>query len=386
MATKRQKNKGWEYVIKRKSLLAKPLYLTFADEAEGDSYVAKLEALLDRGIVPQELFAKKSEHNTIADLIKEYLVANSVPDSDERLLNVQYARIGEAELKRIDYAWVEKWVFAMKVEYNLSPDTIRHHVGALGRCFDWAGRRNIVPLVINPIRQLPKRYAQYSDRDVAAARAFDGEHAEKSDDKRDRRLEPGEEERIRSVMARDKPSQRERPLEMNYQAAIELIFDLALESAMRMREMFSLTLDQISLEKKTIFLDKTKNGNKRQVPLSRKAIASISSYLEIVSSQSRGMAGFNHQNDLLFPWLDGFDGLSLRQTTSKLSRQFARIFDAAGCGDLRFHDLRHEATSRLFEKTNLSDFEIMKITGHSSTRMLARYGNLRASNLADRLG
>lgn len=89
---------------------------------------------------------------------------------------------------------------------------------------------------------------------------------------------------------------------------------------------------------------------------------------------------------LVFPWWrGGREDVEMRRCTSLLSRQFGRVFDAAGCGDLRFHDLRHEATSRLYERTRLSDLEIAKITGHKSLRMLARYANLRGSDLAARL-
>lgn len=45
------------------------------------------------------------------------------------------------------------------------------------------------------------------------------------------------------------------------------MFDIALETGMRMREIFTLTKDQVSLEQRTIFLDKSKNGDKRQVPI-----------------------------------------------------------------------------------------------------------------------
>ena len=51
MATKRKRNSSWEFVVRRKELLPRPLYLTFASEEEGDQYVRKLEALLDRGVV-----------------------------------------------------------------------------------------------------------------------------------------------------------------------------------------------------------------------------------------------------------------------------------------------------------------------------------------------
>ena len=71
MAGKRQRSNGWEYVIKRAGLLDKPIYLTFADEKEGDAFVAKVEKLLDKGIVPTELQAP-SRIVTIVDLVREY--------------------------------------------------------------------------------------------------------------------------------------------------------------------------------------------------------------------------------------------------------------------------------------------------------------------------
>jgi integrase len=53
--------------------------------------------------------------------------------------------------------------------------------------------------------------------------------------------------------------------------------------------------------------------------------------------------------------------------------------------NLRFHDLRHEATSRLFENTDLDLMEIRAITGHKTLQMLVRYTHLRTARLADRL-
>lgn len=386
MATKRIKGSKWEYVVKRAKLLPKPLYFVFDNEAEGDAYVAALEALLDKGVVPTELLPSAETITLLAELIQDYLTSNAVASSDAKVLNVVYARIGRTPIKSINYAWVEKWILDMKQQLNLAPGTIRHHVGALGRCFDYAGRRNMVSLVINPIRQLPKRYAQYSIRDAAVATAFNEEHTAREDEERDRRLSADEDDRIRKVMNREIVAKRERPLDMKYQGATELLYDLALETAMRMREMYSLTLPQIDLPKRTIFLDKTKNGNKRQVPLSSVAVRKIQEYIAHVEDGTRNMAGFEFEGGRFFPWWDGvLDEEVLIKLTRNLSAQFRRITSAADVQDFRFHDLRHEATSRLFERTSLSEFEIMKITGHSSTRMLRRYANLRGSNLAGKL-
>ena len=384
MATKRKRNSSWEFVVRRKGLLPRPLYLTFASEEEGDQYVRKLEALLDRGVVPDEFRRQRGELVTIEDAAREYLAVQAVPFSDKRCLAVVVGRIGTTRLTVINYNWAESWVTGLKRERNLSPSTIRHHVGTLARCFDWCTRRGVVALAVNPLRQLPKRYAAYSDSDAIAVRAVEGRA--RVDVERDRRLDSGEEPRIRAILAGKKPEARERAFDLRYLAALECLFDLALESAMRLREMYTVSKDQVSLSQRTIFLDKTKNGDKRQVPLTTVAVKVIRRYEKQVSSGKRGMEGFNFDEGLLFPWWNGEqDDVVLRNTTSMLSQQFARVFDAAGCADFRFHDLRHEATSRLFERTHLSDIEISRITGHKDPRVLRRYSNLRGSNLAAKL-
>lgn len=388
MPTKRLRLGRLEYIIKRAKLLPKPIYLVYELDQEemADAYVAKVEALLDQGIIPTELTTDTDKLELLTDLIRQYLSNNAVADSDMLILNVIYGRIGGANLKKINYAWVEDWIFKMKTELNLAPGTIRHYVGALGRCFDYAGRRNFAPLVINPIRQLPKRYAQYTEKDRSVAQAHDEGHEKRTDDERDRRLEPGEEERIRFILARGKPEGRERPMELRHQGALECVFDLALETAMRMREIYTLTLDQVSVPERTVFLDKTKNGSKRQVPLSSVAITKLREYFKHVEEGTRKMEGFTFKEGRLFPWWDGsLDKHHLHHLSMRLSVTYARAFENAGCKDFRFHDCRHEATSRFFERTQMSEFEIMKITGHSSSRMLKRYGNLRGSNLAAKL-
>jgi len=387
MPTKRIKNGKWEYTIKRKAkdILWSRSY-PLEKEKEGDAEIARIEALIDAGHIPDFVRKKEGVINTIGELIREYLTKVAVGESDRPLLGVLSGRVGEVKLTSVNYQWVEQWIRDMKVKLNLAPGTIRHHVGALGRCFDWAGRMDIAFLAVNPIRQLPKNYAQYNAHDSAATKVYDEEHEPQEDQSRDRRFMQGEEARIRAILNGEKPEGRQRPLELRYQAALEFFFVLALESGMRMKEMFTLTLDQVKVDQKTISLIKTKNGNRRQVPMTTVALAKYHEYVAHVNAQTRGMKGFNFfsSQQLLFPWWSGKKE-DLKRTTALLSRQYARIFDAAGCEDLNFHDLRHEATSRFFENSPLQEFEIMLITGHSSTRMLKRYANIRANKFVDKL-
>ena len=72
-------------------------------------------------------------------------------------------------------------------------------------------------------------------------------------------------------------------------------------------------------------------------------------------------------------------------TTEAVKRAFARATRRAEIEDLHFHDLRHEATTRLFE-LGLNIMEVATITGHKDLRMLRRYTHLKAEDLAKKLG
>ena len=56
----------------------------------------------------------------------------------------------------------------------------------------------------------------------------------------------------------------------------------------------------------------------------------------------------------------------------------------AGIVDLHFHDLRHEAISKFFEK-GLSIPEVSLISGHKDVRQLMRYTHLKICSLIDKL-
>lgn len=102
-------------------------------------------------------------------------------------------------------------------------------------------------------------------------------------------------------------------------------------------------------------------------------------------------------NDQRVPLLDvtGFDAWALieeqRNETNSTGRifpyngrsvgtAFRRACRALDITDLRFHDLRHEATSRLFE-AGLKIEQVALVTGHRDWKMLQRYTNLRPENL-----
>lgn len=95
-----------------------------------------------------------------------------------------------------------------------------------------------------------------------------------------------------------------------------LFLDMALETAMRMREMFTLRLGQIDLKRRTIFLDKTKNGHKRQVPISSVLLKKLEAVLQEdgLEDQLRGEYIFTtHSNEYFFQsishWASRWDAI-----------------------------------------------------------------------------
>lgn len=139
------------------------------------------------------------------------------------------------------------------------------------------------------------------------------------------------------------------------------IIVLALETAMRQGEILSLRWEHINLKTRIAHLPETKNGSKRDVPLSVRARDALIR----MGVLSKGSV-FNYTSRGL-----------------KSTWRFMRL--KLAIENLHFHDLRHEAVSRLFELGTLDMMEIAAISGHKSLSMLKRYTHLRAQNLVRKL-
>ena len=136
---------------------------------------------------------------------------------------------------------------------------------------------------------------------------------------------------------------------------------LALETAMRRSELLGLRWEHVDLGQRTIFLQLTKNGTSRTVPLSTHAI-------QILTKMPRNL-----------------DGRVFPVTHEVVSQAFSRARKQAGVKDVRFHDLRHMAITKLAEKLpNL--IELSAVSGHKSLAMLKRYYHPSAEQLAEKLG
>ncbi len=144
------------------------------------------------------------------------------------------------------------------------------------------------------------------------------------------------------------------------QVPMEPLILFAIASAMRLGEIVNLRWADLNIADRTIIIRDRKHpteklGNDQEVPLLGQAF-------DIVMSMPR-------IDERIFP--------INKETPSSL---FPRACKALGIEDLRFHDLRHEGISRLFEQGYTIE-QVALISGHRSWNMLSRYVQLRAKDL-----
>ncbi len=148
---------------------------------------------------------------------------------------------------------------------------------------------------------------------------------------------------------------------------------LAMYKGMRAGEIQSLRRNQVDLRRRVVRLIKTKNGSARIVPLVMQAVEVLR---EALAHPIRPM-----DTDLVFWGEPGRDG---HRRPYEYNPAWRRALKRAGITELRFHDLRHEAVSRLVE-AGLGDQEVAVISGHKSMQTLKHYTHLRAEDLVERL-
>lgn len=139
-----------------------------------------------------------------------------------------------------------------------------------------------------------------------------------------------------------------------------LLMELAIETAMRLGEMCSLTWADVHLSERYVLLRDTKNGTARRVPLSTKAVET-------------------------FEKLTPGTGRVFHFSSAAASVYWRNTMKTLGIKDLHFHDLRHEATTRMADKL-VNVLELAAVTGHKDLRTLQRYYNPHATDLARKLG
>ena len=117
------------------------------------------------------------------------------------------------------------------------------------------------------------------------------------------------------------------------------------------------------MSKSIAYIYESKNGESREVPLSKKALLTINKLPKHFATKK-----------IFWKW----------KTTSGFQSSWQRLIKSSGIVNLHFHDLRHEAISRLFEK-GLNPMEVSAISGHKSMQVLKRYTHIKTKYLLKKI-
>lgn len=222
---------------------------------------------------------------------------------------------------------------------KVSPESVRKELGLIRRAIDHVRREAGVHL--------------------AAGNPTDLVRKPKPSKGRDRRLRPGEETQLLEAARLDPNDPGGAHARTRW---LEPLLIFTLETGSRRGEVVTLDWKDVDLKKQIAVLRDTKSGEDRVIPLSTRAV-------EALKALPRPLRGGQ-----VFPL-----------TANALAQQWKRLVARAGIDDLHFHDLRHEAVSRLFEK-GLNPMEVASVSGHKTLQMLKRYTHLKAEDLARKLG
>lgn len=389
MAKARQKPSGkWEIGLRHPSLPGGRRYFTFDTEEEANAYGVQWRMMKQAGLPPPAEMMEEAPSRlpTLGAVVRAFANSGHAAPTQQSPLGSLIAEVGTVSMDKADYAWLMGYIQRLKVRNNLAPNSIRHRIQALGRSIDEYLRHHPKVVHQNPVRLLPKGYSAYSDVDRKLVEATNKKV--KVDVVRDRRLHPGEEEKIRWVLAGNQRDDKPRGLQLKGGTAMLAMFVAIVYSGMRLREAYTLTRGQIDLDNKVIRVQCSKQWRGkvawRDVPMRPEVHACLVEYLSTRPAMLPGA--------LLFPFMEEDGGLSLKTCSQRLSDRFRIAFEYAGIDGLTEHDLRHEATCRWFELRDQSGQwmfrpeEINRIMGWKpGSTMAQRYASFRGSDLAQRL-
>jgi integrase len=143
------------------------------------------------------------------------------------------------------------------------------------------------------------------------------------------------------------------------------VVQLALATAMRQGEILGMQCSYVDAARRIVVLPITKNGEVRAVPLSADALAVLATLRQDKVVDLKGR-------------IFTCDRMTLHKA-------FVRACERANLTDFHFHDLRHEALSRLAERGDFSVLEIAAVSGHKTLQTLKRYTHLQAEKLAKKM-
>jgi len=324
MAAFRKRSNGWQVRVRRKGY--PEVSKSFTTRKEAESWARNIESEMDRGVFVSRV---EADNTTLGELLTRYLKEITPQKKHPSIetyrikawLKTSLAQRFISNIRSSDYATRRD----ARIKDGMAPASIKLEFAIISHLYFVARAEWGFDGLENPIRYL-----------------------------RMPKLPKGRTRRV---------SDEELKLVIEHTDSFDLpyILKLAMETGMRRGEIAKLSWKDVDMVRRTAHLMDTKNGDDRFVPLSLTAISVLKSLPVRIDGSVFGM------------------------TAHAITYAFIRATKRAGLKDIHFHDLRHEAITRLFEK-GFNVMEVGSISGHKTLQMLQRYTHLRAENFLERLG
>ncbi len=340
MAYISQRGQYWRAEVRRRGI--KPVYRTFDTQKQAQQWARKVESEIDAGLFIDKT---QSERTTLREALerygKEIVPTKRHPTQEQQRINrwlkhdLAYRAL--SSLRGSDFA---EYRDARRAS-GRAENTIRLELQLVGHLFEMARKEWGMENLQNPLKNIRKP---------------SGSNA------RERRLANREYELILNHLSKS-PNQ--------YAAAA---FQLAIETTLRKNTLFTLQWNWVDLESRIVTIPKEHRGAENKgvpaaLPLSRNAVV-VLRQLKLAQEKE---ALFDYQSNIL------------DTSQNAVLCVWKRTLQKLEISDLRWHDLRHEGISRLFEK-GLHPLEVATISGHKSMQMLKRYTHLKSESLLEKLG
>ncbi len=325
MATIRQRGNRWQCIVKRKG--HPPITQTFDLRKDAEKWGRHQERLIDAG---QWIDRTEAEQTTLVALLDRYAseVSPTKRGTDAELHRLQQFKA--TSLSRYTVAAITGQTIAEWRDTRLkevSTGTVLRDMQLLGHVFSVAMRDWGIALHSNPVAHVRKPPAGKP---------------------RNRILTDEQRESLIAACGTCR----------NPWIKPTVIF--ALETAARRGEILALEWCNVDLQRHTATLAITKSGDPRTVPLSPVCVAMLKRLPRDITGK-------------VFP-----------VTVETLKQAYQRAVSRAGLVDFTFHDLRHDALTRL-ARMGFSVLELRAISGHATANMLQRYVAIDAGDLAAKL-
>jgi integrase len=364
----------WEAQVRRRGYPAQSK--TFNTRAEADAWANMIESEMSRGVW---LSRSEAEGTTLYEALTRYETevspAKKGSAQEVSILKVckatdlakrPLASIRSADLAKLRDGWLKDY----------APATVLRRLSVLSHVFSICRKEWGMESLSNPVELVRKPQPNNArTRRIAAADA-------NVDTPREDLAESGR-------GAQD--GELERLVAASGSTLLPPIVWLAVETAMRRGEIVALRWEHVDLKRRIAHLPATKNGSARDVPLSSRAVA-VLQVLKDAHDKAREKRDNDDEIDVgqVFEIRSDAVTRAFERAVTRARKVYVEERKASGLRpdtrfltDLRFHDLRHEAATRLASIFPMH--ELTKITGHKDPRMLMRYYHPRAEDLAKRL-